>query len=194
MPESYIEKIETNQFKILKKVWKKQIFSKGLLITWVIITGVIALLRCVSYFKYANYIHIQWIPFSSFIFPGVTGLSFSITMLNATRNLFDTEELMAMFTYVDDENKDATEEGDIFYRTLAPYITASILWLLISLIAFISSLINIDMPVIIKELLYIIFIGIVVAGFLNLWYLISVHLKDISIKVGVELDKKGNNQ
>ncbi|HHT7650932.1 TPA: hypothetical protein ACT2EW_001625 [Streptococcus suis] len=139
-----------------------------------------------------DYIHIQWIPLSSFIFPGVTGLSFSVTMLNATRSLFDTEALIAMFTYVDDKNKDATEEGDIFYRTLAPYITASILWLLISLIALISSLINIDMPVIIKELLYIIFIGIVVAGFLNLWYLISVHLKDISMKVGVELDKKGN--
>lgn len=194
MPESYIEKIETNQFKIIKKVWKKQIFSKGLLITWGIITGVIALLRFFSYIKNVGYIHIQWIPLSSFIFPGVTGLSFSITMLNATRNLFDTEELMAIFTYVDDGDKDATEEGDVFYRTLAPYITASILWLSISLIAFISSLINIDMPVIIKELLYIIFIGIVVAGFLNLWYLISVHLQDISIKVGVELDKRGNKQ
>lgn len=167
---------------------EENIFPNSLLVTWCLITGLIILLRVLSFCF--DFIHLQWISFSIFIFPGVTGLSFSVTMLNATRNLFTIDELVAMFKYTDPEDKDINEEGDVLYRTLAPYIIASILWLVISMISFASSLITVEINVVIKEILYAIFNGIVVAGFLNLWYLISVHIEDISVKVEIELNKK----
>ncbi|HEP1547021.1 Uncharacterised protein [Streptococcus pyogenes] len=182
--------VEISKCKILQKVWKKHIFPTWLLVTWIIISFIILLLRISSY--YCNHIHVQWLQFSNFIFPGVTGLSFSVTMLNATRNLFDLKDLVSMFNFFDPTDNDISEKGDILYRTLAPYITASFLWLVISIVAFVSSLINIDFPIIINEILYALFNSLVVAGLLNLWYLVSVHLDDISIKVNTELEKEGD--
>ncbi len=180
-------RVEINQYKILKKVWKKHIFPMWLIVAWLLISLIIFLLRYSSFC--VDFVHIQWLPFSSFIFPGVTGLSFSVTMLNATRNLFDINDLVAMFNFVDLDDSDINEKGDILYRTLAPYITASFLWLIISLIAFISSLVNVDFPNIIKEILYSIFYSMVIAGLLNLWYLVSVHLKDIFVKVELKINE-----
>ena len=94
-----------------------------------------------------------------------------------------------MFNYCDSKDKDMQQKGDLFYRTITPYITASFLWLVISIIALISSLIDITFPFIVKEILNLIFYSLVIAGFLNLWFLITVHLDDISIKVNDELDK-----
>ncbi|HEL1907486.1 TPA: hypothetical protein TX976_001455 [Streptococcus suis] len=182
-PKSNVEK---NQYKILRKVWKKHIFPTWLYVVWGLISITILLLRILSY--YTDYVHIQWIGFTSFIFPGVTGLSFSVTMLNATRNLFDIKDLAAMFNYSNPSDSDINEKGDVLFRTLAPYITASFLWLAISIIAFVSSLISIDFPIILKEILYALFNSIVIAGLLNLWYLVSVHLADISVKVEIELE------
>ena len=180
--------VEISKYKILQKVWKKHIFPTWLYVTWGIISFTILILRISSY--YVDFIHIQWLQFTSFIFPGVTGLSFSVTMLNATRNLFDINDLVAMFNFVDPNDSDINEKGDVLYRTLAPYITASFLWLIISIVAFVSSLISIDFPVVINEVLYALFSSLVIAGILNLWYLVSVHLDDISVKVSNELDDR----
>ena len=119
----------------------------------------------------------------------MTGLSFAVTMLSATRNLFSTEDLVAMFNYCDSKDKDTLQKGDLFYRTIAPYITASFLWLVISIFALISSLIDISFPFIVKEILNLFFYSLVIAGLLNLWFLVTIHLDDISIKVNDELDK-----
>ena len=184
--------VEISQYKILQKVWRKQIFPTWLYVIWGLISFVILLLRISSY--YTEYIHVQWLGFSNFIFPGVTGLSFSVTMLNATRNLVDIKDLVAMFNFFDPNDSDINEKGDVLYRTLAPYITASFLWLVISIISFVSSLISIDFPVILNEILYALFNSLVIAGLLNLWYLVSVHLADISVKVETELEKGEKQQ
>lgn len=180
-------RVEINKFKIVSRVWKKQIFPKWLICSWVLISISIFILRLLS--QNFSFIQIQWISFSSFIFPGVTGLSFAVTMLNATRNLFSTEDLVAMFNYCDSKDKDTLQKGDLFYRTITPYITASFLWLVISIFALISSLIDISFPFIVKEILNLFFYSLVIAGLLNLWFLVTVHLDDISIKVNDELDK-----
>lgn len=188
--------VEINKIKIVKKVWKKNIFPKKLLWTWIILSLILFLTRLLAIIcgQCSGFIKIQPLQFSSFIFPGVTGLSFSITLLNATRNLYKTSDLVAMFNYVSDENKDKdnTEKGDLFYRTLAPYITASFLWLVISILAFISSLIDINIDVYLKEVLFGIFASLVIAGLLNLWFLIGTHLSDIAAKVEIELSEKEN--
>lgn len=194
--------VETGKLKILLKVWKKHIFPGGLYITWALLSCLILLIRILS--LYVDILKIHWLPFSSLIFPGVTGLSFSVTMLNATRNLFDIKDLVAMFTFTDPDDSDICDKGDILYRTLVPYITASFLWLVISVVAFVSSLVEVDISNItwinitliniIKEILYSLYYSIVIAGLLNLWYLISTHLEDISIKVELELNKKKEKQ
>lgn len=188
--------VETGIIKILCKVWKKHIFPNGFYITWFMLSSLILLLSILS--VHFDFIKISWLPFSSFIFPGVTGLSFSITMLSATRNLFSIEDLAAMFNFFDPEDNDISEKGDVFYRTLAPYITASLLWLLISMIALIGSIIDLDISKIsgipylniIQMVVLSFYYSMVIAGLLNLWYLISVHLEDVSIKVELELNGK----
>lgn len=66
-------RVEINKFKIVSRVWKKQIFPKWLICSWVLISISIFILRLLS--QIFSCIQIQWISFSSFIFPGVTGLS-----------------------------------------------------------------------------------------------------------------------
>lgn len=187
--------VETGKLKILLKVWNKHIFPRGLYITWALLSGLILFIRLLS--LRVDILKIHWLPFSSLIFPGVTGLSFSVTMLNATRNLFDIKDLVAMFTFTDPDDSDICDKGDVLYRTLAPYITASFLWLVISVVAFVSSLVEVDISKItnitwiniVKEILYSLYYSIVIAGLLNLWYLISTHLEDISRKVELELNE-----
>ncbi|MBS6319329.1 MAG: hypothetical protein KH426_07140 [Streptococcus salivarius] len=188
-------RIELNKFKIIHRVWNKNIFPKWLFILWGVLSVIILILRISD--QNIDFINIKWLSFSSIIFPGVTGLSFSVTMLNATRNLFNTDDLVKMYQYVDPEDADNSEEGNLLYRTLAPYITAAFLWLIISLIALIGSLFEIDISKLphntlvnfIKELLYSLYYSMIVAGLLNLWYLISIHLDDISMKVENKLNK-----
>ena len=174
-------KVETNQMKIFKEVCNT-IFPRYLFLVWFFLSVLIFCLRVLAYFIPG--LNLNIIPMSVFIFPGVTGLSFTITLLNATRNIFETKDLADIFSYTDSDNP---TEGYLYYRTIAPYLTASFIWLLVSLIALIGSMFYMQVHFIILEVFYSLFYMLVIAGLLNLWFLVTTHLKDISNSLELEL-------
>lgn len=182
--ENFQLEIELNHYKILKMVWKS-IYSKQTVIFWLILSLIYPIILVLSFFS-DNIILIP-INYLSFIFPGVTGLSFSVTLLNATRNLFDIESLKAIYLYTDDNNP---QKGFLFYRTIAPYIVSSYIWLLISLLALFSSIFTVTFPIILNGILQSLFFSLLIAGFISLWWLVSVHISDVTVEIQRLLNKK----
>lgn len=169
--------VEINHFKILKQV-SKHIYSKHIIFIWICLSLIYPFVSILS--QNFTFITFHQMNFSNFIFPGVTGLSFSVTLLNATRNLFDTDSLKKIYLYVDGDNP---VKGYLYNRTIAPYIITSYIWLIISLLALFSSIFTINFPFFFNEILLTLFYSILIAGFISLWWLVSTHISDVSVEI-----------
>lgn len=174
--------VELNHFRIIKQVYK-DIYSNTFIIIWISLSLVYPMVTLLA--NNFDCFIFHPINFSSFIFPGVTGLSFSITLLNATRNLFDADKMKLIYLYVDVDNP---VKGYLFNRTIAPYIITSYIWLIVSVVALFSSIFSIKFPTILNEILSI-FFSVLIAGFMSLWWLVSTHISDISAEIESKINQ-----
>lgn len=180
--------IEINPFKVINKV-KSQMLSKNFWIVWAILvlimTGFYLLSRKYSFIKMESF------PLSDFLTPGITGLSFTLALITATTRLFSKDQLVDIYRYTDQDNP---EEGHLFYRTLAPYIWTSTIWLVVTIGALIAKIFIFNFPPIIHDILKLTYSSIVLMGVMSLWSLLTTHVKDISLETEREVNKLISNE
>lgn len=181
--ESEKEEIEINPFKVIWKV-KTKMLNKSFFIVWGILVVLVIGLYITAH--YSSYVAVKLIHLEDFLIPGITGLSFTLALITATTRIFPKEQLVDIYSFTDDGKM---EKGHLFYRTIAPYIWTSTIWLLISIGALFSKMFSIKIPVFMHSLLEIFFISIVLMGVMSLWSLLITHIKDISLETEREINK-----
>lgn len=175
--------IEINPFFIMYKV-RKDLFSKKFIYTWIGLVAFITILYITS-FKF-DFITMDLFSLSDFLAPAITGLSFTLALIAATTRIFSKEQLVDFYKHID---KDNPEEGHLFYRTIAPYIWTSTVWLIVALGALIAKLFIFDFPIIIHEIIKLIYSSIVLMGLMSLWSLLCEHIGDIIMETEREINK-----
>lgn len=119
---------------------------------------------------------------SVFLAPGITGLSFTLALIAATTRVFNYNDLAAIFMY-----KGSNGEGQVgkeYYDLIAPYYLSSLLWVLLSLLALLDMVFDLN-------IFWIKFIAVILTagGILSLWQLLYSHMQDVAEKAQDELDK-----
>lgn len=166
--------ISINMFIIF---WKtlRSLFKNALFWIWALLSmGVFLGIRLVGI---QESFHI-----SVFLAPGITGLSFTLALIAATTRVFDYNDLAAIFMYKGSDGKAAI--GKQYYDLIAPYYLSSLLWVLLSLLALLDMVFDLN-------LFWIKFIAIILTagGVLSLWQLLYSHLQDVAEKAQDEVDK-----
>lgn len=177
-------KIEINPLKIILKS-KFQMLSISLWCVWTILVLTIATLNTLS-FKY-DFIKVELFTIGDFLIPGITGLSFTLALFTATTRIFSKTQLVDIFLYVDEDNP---TKGHLFYRTIAPYIWTSSIWLIVSILALFSKIFIFDISLLFNEIFKIIFVSFVLMGMLSLWSLLITHIQDISLETEREVKER----
>ena len=176
-------KIEINPFFIMYKV-RKDLLSNNFLYVWVGIVTAIAILYIIS--VRSDFITMDLFSLSDFLTPAITGLSFTLALIVATTRIFSKEQLVDFYRYTD---KDNPEKGYLFYRTIAPYLWTSTVWLIVAIGALFAKIFIFDFPQIVYEGLKLIYSSVVLMGIMSLWSLLSVHIGDIILETEREINK-----
>lgn len=175
--------IEINPFIIMYKV-RKDLLSKSFLCVWIGLVVAMATLYTLS--AKSDIITVDSFSLSDFLTPAITGLSFTLALIVATTRIFSKDQLVDIYKYKDNDNPD---EGYLFYRTIAPYIWTSTIWLIVAIGALFAKIFIFDFPQIIHEVLKLIYSSIVLMGVMSLWSLLSVHIGDIIVETEREINK-----
>lgn len=181
--EKYQElSIETNIFKIIWKI-KRHLLRSKLLVVWVLIFISLLILNFTS--NFTNLFSIKSLNISNFLSYGVTALSFTLAVLGAALRIFNEKEFTQIYLQKNDKYR---EYGELYYLTLAPYIVTPTLWLLISLISLLSSVISINVPQSVSVVFKLLFISLVAIGLISSWNLLIIHIQDFSEKIQREIN------
>lgn len=175
--------IEINPFYIMYKV-RKDLLSKNFLCVWIVLVTVMAFLYFIS--SRSDIIIMDSFSLSDFLTPAITGLSFTLALIVATTRIFSKDQLVEFYNYTD---KDNLVEGYLFYRTIAPYIWTSTVWLVVAIGALFAKMFIFDFPQIIYEILKLTYSSIALMGIMSLWSLLSVHIGDIILETEREVNK-----
>lgn len=175
--------IEINPFKIMNKV-KKEMLSKSFWCVWTALVLIMTFFYILSN-KY-NFIIMESFSLSDFLSPGITGLSFTLALITATTRIFSKDQLVDFYRYTDEDNP---EEGYLFYRTIAPYIWTSTVWLIVTIGALFAKTFVFNFPSVMHDILKLMYSSIVLMGVMSLWSLLTTHIKDITLETEREINK-----
>lgn len=175
--------IEINPFLIIYKV-RMSFLSKSFILTWALLVIAIVLLYIVSHFY--EVVRMESFSISEFFTPAITGLSFTLALIVATTRIFSKEQLVDIYNFTDKDNQ---VEGYLFYRTIAPFIWTSSIWLIIAIGALIAKIFIFDFPALINGIINILYSSTVLMGVMSLWGLLSVHIGDIILETEREINK-----
>lgn len=178
--------IEINPFKVMFKV-RTRMLSSNFWYVWSVLVGIMIVFYIFSS-KY-SFITVSYFSFADFLIPGITGLSFTLALITATTRIFSKEQLVYIYNYID---KDNPYKGFLFYRTIAPYIWTSTIWLIITIGALFAKIFNFNLTPIINDILKLLFLSCVLIGIMSLWSLLITHIKDITLETERELNKSTN--
>ncbi|WP_214815652.1 hypothetical protein [Exiguobacterium sp. s59] len=174
--------IEINPFLIIYKV-RKTLLSKSFIYVWLSLVVAMTTLYVISI--KSNYIIIDSFSISDFLAPAITGLSFTLALIVATTRLFSKEQLVDFYEYTDSDNP---SEGYLFYRTIAPYIWTSTVWLVVSIGALFAKIFIFDIPHTIHMILKLSYSSIVLMGVMSLWSLLCIHIADVALETEREIN------
>lgn len=169
--------IETNIFKIIWKI-KHHLLRSKLLVIWLLIFITLLILNYTS--NFTNLFSIKSINISNFLSYGITALSFTLAVLSAALRIFNDTEFTQLYLQKNDKYKNY---GELYYLTLAPYIVTPTLWLIISLISLVSSVLSINVPPTVSIVFKLLFISLVAIGLISSWNLFIIHIQDFSKKI-----------
>lgn len=175
--------IEINPFKVMYRV-RTRMLNKSFWYVWIVLVVIMSVLYSLSY-KY-SFVSISSFSLSDFLVPGITGLSFTLALITATTRIFSKEQLVSFYEYTDEDNP---YKGFLFYRTIAPYIWTSTVWLVITIGALFTKLFVFNLPQILHDVLKITFASCVLIGIMSLWSLLITHIKDITLETEREINR-----
>lgn len=175
--------IEINPFIVMSKV-KKEMLSKNFWYVWTILVVVMTIFYALS--SMHSFVIMESFSLSDFLSPGITGLSFTLALITATTRIFSKEQLVDVYSYTDQDNP---EKGYLFYRTIAPYIWTSTIWLIVTIGALFAKLFIFNFPPLIHDILKLMYISIVLMGVMSLWSLLTTHIKDITLETEREINR-----
>lgn len=176
--------IEINPLKVMWKA-REELLKSNYFKVWKVLT-----ISMLIPFFFSDLL--LWASFSNFsvadfLSSGITGLSFTLALIGATTRIFSKDELVDIFVYIDEDNP---EEGDLFYRTIGPYIWTATIWLIVSILSLLAKLYNFNLGQKINEIIKISVSSLVLLGVLCLWSLLIYHVKDVSLDVEREVNKR----
>lgn len=175
--------IEINPFKVMNKV-KNQMLSRNFWLVWATLVLIMVVFYLLSR-KY-SFIIMESFSISDFLSPGITGLSFTLALITATTRIFSKDQLVDIYRYTDQDNP---EKGYLFYRTIAPYIWTSTIWLIVTIGSLFAKIFIFNFSPIIHDILKLIYSSIVLMGVMSLWTLLTTHVKDISLETEREVHR-----
>src|SRR5699024_964971 len=156
----------------LKIIWygKKALLPNYLWIIWIII---------VSFFSIGLYY--KNIDFSSFdihkyLSPTFIGLSFTLALFVAQRNIFDMEDLKQFVRY---KGKNDPFKGVALLELFAPFIFTAVVFLVLGIASLITPYISISVDSCISAFLKVFYISVFSLGIISLFNLLNMMFNDL---------------
>src|SRR5690625_950427 len=156
----------------LKIIWygRKAILPKYLRVTWIFITFFLLGGLCFDYIDFSSfYIH-------NYLTPTITGLSFTLALFVAEKNIFSMEELKQLSEHL--------EEGDPFrgielLNLFAPFIFTAGVFLVLGIISLVTPYISFNVNYYVSELLKILYVSVFLLGIISLFNLLNMMFNDL---------------
>lgn len=148
---------------------------KGLFPPYLIISEILIVLFMLLGIKF-DYLNLGFFNISDYLGFSITGLSFTLAIFVAVRNLFEVEELNVLANFKGEKDK---IEGQILYELLSPFSFTSMIFLITGLSSLIFPAISIEFSTDTWRLLVVLFISVFSLGLLSLFNLTNSVLNHI---------------
>ncbi|BEI48155.1 hypothetical protein ACPT8I_07960 [Lactiplantibacillus plantarum] len=160
-----------NPFRLL---WygKRALLQSYLWVFWLLVIA----LQIIVFSKWPDKIDLTRFSLQSLFTPSLTGLTFTLALFVAEKNIFNREELYRLATYKNDRRK----EGSALMELLAPFLFTAILFLITGVTSLLGQFViwNISVKNVCDRLLVCAFIDVLLLALLSLFGLIVTTLND----------------
>lgn len=145
-------------------VGREGVFPNYILVCWILITGFL------FFGNYYNIFSFSYFAVGDFLGYCITGLSFTLALFVATRNVFTVEELGTLIKH---------KKGELFYNLLAPFQFTSLLFLILGIISMVAQFLTIKITKNVFEIFAIVFISMFILALLSLFNLTNMTFNNI---------------
>lgn len=179
-----VDKNELPEYSIFKIIWrgKKNLLTK---LSWiflgVIIGGLIAL-TCLQMIRFDGF------SIASYLSICITGLSFSLALFVATKNLYPLEDLIKFYKFEDKDGKMKKKEA--YYQVFAPFLFTAFIWLILAIIIILTQYMIIALSDMIRNIFIVAFLSILLLGVIALFNLIANLVRVTNMYVKLEADRE----
>ncbi|MEQ7027031.1 hypothetical protein ABE869_02055 [Enterococcus gilvus] len=157
----------------IKLVWiaRGSLLPNYLLIIWVLIVIFLSLGTFVF-----NYVDFSNFYIDKYFSASTTGLTFTLALFTAEKNVFKVDELKKFADYVDEEGKN---QGKPLLDFLAPFVFTSLIFLITGTLSLIVPFIKLDVSEVVAKGLIQIYLNVLLLGLFGLFNLVVTMLNDV---------------
>ncbi|MBO0466656.1 hypothetical protein JZO73_03815 [Enterococcus plantarum] len=130
-----------------------------------------------------NYIELSSFSIDKYFSASTTGLTFTLALFTAEKNVFKIDELKAFADYVDKEGKN---KGKPLLDFLAPFVFTSLVFLITGTLSLIVPFINVNVSDKVAEMLIQVYLNLLLLGLFGLFNLVVTMLNDVYHSVSRE--------
>lgn len=156
----------------LKIIWhgKKAILPIYLWIIWIIIIAFLLIGLCYDYIDFSSFDIHKYLPST------ITGLSFTLALFVAEKNVFNMEELKQ---FAEHQGVNDPIKGIVLLELFAPFIFTAGVFLVLSIASLITPYISFNIDYSLSEFLKLLYISGFSLGIISLFNLLNMMFNDL---------------
>lgn len=154
-------------------IWiaRDSLLPKYLLFIWILIAFFLFLGTFLL-----DYINFSYFSIEKYFSASTTGLTFTLALFTAEKNVFKVDELRAFANYVDENGKNT---GKPLLDFLAPFVFTSLIFLITGTLSLLIPFVRIEISENCLKLLIQIYLDILLLGLFGLFNLVVTMLNDV---------------
>ncbi|EGE54960.1 hypothetical protein [Streptococcus parauberis] len=109
---------------------------------------------------------LKLIKIGEFVDSSIAGLSFSLIVVSAVREIFEKNELIIIYKRQNDNEK----QGLLLLKVLAPYVFTSMIFLVLGIISLIAPLVTVALPINMVIMIKYLYVALLLLGLFSLFH------------------------
>ncbi|EHF2870048.1 hypothetical protein J0953_002545 [Listeria monocytogenes] len=157
----------------LKLIWiaRSALLPKYLMIIWILISFILFFGSTIF-----NFIDFRSFNVANFFTPSITGLTFTLAIFTAARNVFRMDELKILATHKGDND---AFKGRPLLEFLGPFVFTSLIFSVTGILALIIPYVNIEVCALLIKICIQIYLDVLVLGIFSLFNLVLTIINDV---------------
>lgn len=162
---------------------RKGLMAEKLWCSWLILCLILFVLN------FIGYIDLKRVRIGEFVDSSIAGLSFSLIVVSAVREIFEKDELKILYK----KRYDNEKQGLLLLKLLSPYVLTSMIFLVLGIISLVAPLVTIPLPLNMVNLVKYFYVALLLLGLFSLFHVCYDIIINIYNSVRREVIKDNKN-